>query len=157
MAIKIIRTDDDPVLKTRAKEVDVIDERVHRLIKNMFDTMYDAEGIGLAAPQIGISKRVIVLDIGDGETYSLINPEIIERSEDQQEGVEGCLSYPGLQGEVTRNAHIKVKALNPEGEEQQVVAEGLLAKALQHEIDHLDGITFIDRAKQVFRIESEDA
>ncbi|ACB84916.1 peptide deformylase [Natranaerobius thermophilus] len=153
MAIKKIRTNDDPVLKRKAKKVTNIDDRLERLLTNMLDTMYEAEGIGLAAPQIGISKRVIVVDIGEDEIYQLINPEIVDTSDEQEKALEGCLSYPGLQGRVTRPVKVTVKALNPQEEEMIIEAEGLLARALQHEIDHLDGITFIDRAEEVFREE----
>ena len=107
----------------------------------MADTMYDAEGVGLAAPQIGVSKRVIVIDIGEG-LLELINPEILER-EGQDRQVEGCLSVPGVQGEVIRAYRVKVKGWDRKGEEKVIIGEGLLARVLQHEIDHLDGVLLL--------------
>ncbi|OWZ84163.1 peptide deformylase [Natranaerobius trueperi] len=154
MAIKIIRTNDDPALKRVAKRITKIDDRIEKLVSNMLDTMYDADGIGLAAPQIGISKRVITVDTDEGDVYKLINPEITNSSQEKEKAVEGCLSYPGLQGEVIRPRQVTVQALDLNGEEVIIEASGLLARALQHEIDHLDGITFIDRAENVYREES---
>jgi len=109
----------------------------------MADTMYDAEGVGLAAPQIGISKRVIVIDAGEG-LLELINPEILEQ-EGQDRKIEGCLSVPGIQGEVIRAYRVKVKGWDRTGKETVIVGEGLLARALQHEIDHLNGVLFVDK------------
>lgn len=153
MAIKKIRTGDDPVLRQKAKPVEKIDERIERLINNMLDTMYDAEGIGLAAPQIGISKRVIVIDIGEDGVYKLLNPEISSASQDKVNGYEGCLSFPGLQGEVERPESVTITAQDFEqnGESVTIEAEGLLARVLCHEIDHLEGITFVDKAENVLQ------
>ncbi|AOY77372.1 peptide deformylase [Clostridium formicaceticum] len=145
MAIRIIRQDDDPVLRKLSKQVDKIDERIHILIDDMIETMYDAEGIGLAAPQIGILKRVIVIDIGEG-LIELINPEIVEEAGTQCE-VEGCLSLPTESGDVIRPKTVKVKGLDRNGQEVLIEGSGLLARALCHEIDHLNGILFIDRIK----------
>ena len=143
MAIRNIRLDGDEVLRKVSREVDVIDEKVLTLIKDMAETMYKVDGVGLAAPQVGILKRVIVIDVGDG-LLELINPKIIEQSGEQIE-VEGCLSIPGIMGEVKRPAKVVVEALNPKGEKVVINGEGLLAVALCHEIDHLDGILFKDK------------
>lgn len=143
MALRNIRKYGDEILRKKSREVDVINDRISTLIKDMEETMYEAQGVGLAAPQIGILKRVIVIDVGEG-IIRLINPEIISR-EGSQLDVEGCLSVPGEQGEVERPSRVVVKALNEKGEETIVEGEGLLARALCHEIDHLDGILFVDK------------
>lgn len=139
----------DPVLKEVAKPVPKINENILKLLQNMADTMYAAEGVGLAAPQIGISKRVIVIDVGEG-MIEMINPEIIER-EGTETDTEGCLSVPGMVGEVPRAGRVVVKGLNRHGQEYTMEAEGLLARAFQHEIDHLEGILFLDKATNVTR------
>jgi peptide deformylase len=149
MAKRNIRTDDDEILRKKSKKVEVINERVRTLIEDMKETMYAADGVGLAAPQVGILKRIAVVDVGEG-LVTVINPEIIEKNGSCVD-VEGCLSLPGRQGEVERPESIKVKALNEEGNEVVIAAEGLFARALCHEIDHLDGVLFIDRL-----IEKED-
>jgi len=144
MATRTIRISGDDILRKKSKVVDEINQRVLLLIKDMKETMYNSKGIGLAASQVGILKRIIVIDIGDGP-ISLINPEIVEMQGSQIES-EGCLSIPGIQKNVERPEKIKVKALSEDGEEIVVEGEGLLARALCHEIDHLDGILFIDKA-----------
>lgn len=143
MALRTIRKDGDELLRKRSKEVDVINERILTLLNDMEETMRDADGVGLAAPQVGILKRVVVIDIGEG-ILRLINPEIIS-TEGSYVDVEGCLSVPGEQGEVERPYKVKVKTLNEKGEEIIVEGEELLARALCHEIDHLDGILFVDK------------
>ncbi len=143
MAIRNIRTDDDPVLRKSSRTVEKIDDRVIQLIDDMIDTMYDANGVGLAAPQIGILKRIIVIDVGDG-IIELINPEFIEQ-EGSQIDVEGCLSLPERAGNVERPSYVKVKGLNRDGKEVIIEGEELLAVALCHEIDHLNGVLFIDK------------
>jgi len=147
MAIYNIVRKEDPQLREKSKEVKVITPNILKLVKNMTETMYDASGVGLAAPQVGVLKRVIVIDVGEG-IIALINPEIIETSGEETD-TEGCLSCPGLLGEVTRAAKVKVKGLTPDGKEVTLEGEGLLARAFQHEIDHLDGILFIDKAKNL--------
>jgi peptide deformylase len=126
----------------------VVDERIRDLVRDMFETMYSASGVGLAAPQIGVGKRVIVVDVSPVETeiapMGLVNPVIVER-EGMVEGTEGCLSVPGVEGIVPRAESVLVRALDPQGQPVRIRAEGLLSRALQHEIDHLDGILFIDR------------
>lgn len=143
MAIRIIREDGDEVLRKISKKVDVIDERIKVLLKDMADTMYDSNGVGLAAPQVGILKRLVVIDVGDG-LIEMINPVIV-KEEGEQIDVEGCLSIPGVAGEVKRPAKVVAEALNPKGEKITVEGEGLLAVCLCHEIDHLDGILFKDK------------
>jgi len=148
MSIRIIRKNDDPVLRELSKPVKNINSNLIKLLDDMAETMYDAQGVGLAAPQVGILKRVVVIDIGN-RLLELINPEIIETS-GKQNGPEGCLSFPGLSGEVCRPEYVKVKALNRDGEEYVVEGKGLLARALMHEIDHLNGVIFIDLADKLF-------
>ena len=154
MAIRIIVKDPDPVLREKAKPVTKFNANLHKLLDDMAETMYDAGGVGLAAPQIGISKRVIVLDPHDGTTglIEMINPEIIE-AEGEQIGPEGCLSIPGLNGEVKRKARVTVKGLDREGNEIVIKASDYLARIFQHEIDHLNGILFTDIAKTIYEKE----
>ena len=137
MALRTIRVEGDPVLTKISRPVDKMTPRIHDLIADMLDTMYEAMGVGLAAPQVGILKRVVVIDVGDGPII-LINPEIIEKS-GEQTGDEGCLSVPGMSGQVTRPNYVKVKALNEDMVEVVYEGEGLLARAFCHELDHLDG------------------
>lgn len=137
MALRTIRVEGDPVLTKISRPVDKMTPRIQELITDMLDTMYEAMGVGLAAPQVGILKRIVVIDVGDGPII-LINPEIIEKS-GEQTGDEGCLSVPGMSGQVTRPDHVKVKALNEDMEEVVYEGEGLLARAFCHELDHLDG------------------
>lgn len=144
MAIRNIRLEGEEVLRKVSREVDVIDKKILTLLKDMAETMYKADGVGLAAPQVGILKRVVVIDVGDG-LLELINPKIVEQEGEQIE-VEGCLSIPNLVGEVKRPARVVVEALDPRGEKVVINADGLLAIALCHEIDHLDGILFKDKA-----------
>ncbi|MBO8167843.1 MAG: peptide deformylase [Thermoanaerobacteraceae bacterium] len=146
MAVYQIVKQGDPVLREKARPVSKINANILKLLDNMADTMYDAEGVGLAAPQIGISKRVIVVDCGEG-LIELINPEIVE-AEGSETDVEGCLSIPGVQGMVPRAAKVKVRGLDRNGKKVELTATGLLARALQHEIDHLDGILFIDKVTE---------
>lgn len=150
MAVYKVLTDPNPVLQQVAKPVKNINAGVLRVLDNMRDTMYAANGVGLAAPQIGISKRIIVIDVGDGKLIELINPEIISL-EGEQEGIEGCLSVPNLVGWVVRAKKVVAKGLNRAGEEVEVEGEDLLARALQHEIDHLEGILFTNRTDKLQR------
>lgn len=137
MALRTIRVEGDPVLTMVSRPVDKMTPRNHELIMDMLDTMYDAMGVGLAAPQVGILKRIVVIDVGEGPIV-LINPEILETS-GEQTGDEGCLSVPGMAGQVTRPNYVKVKALDIDMNEVEYEGEGLLARAFCHEIDHLDG------------------
>ena len=137
MALRTIRVQGDSVLTKKSRTVDKMTPRIGELITDMLDTMYDAMGVGLAAPQVGILKRIVVIDVGEGPIV-LINPEILETS-GEQTGDEGCLSVPGMAGQVTRPNYVKVKALDVNMEEQIYEGAGLLARAFCHEIDHLDG------------------
>lgn len=143
MAIRIIRTDDDPVLRKRAKVIESINDRIITLLDDMQETMKDAEGVGLAAPQVGVLKRAMITDIGEG-VLEYINPEILESSGEQCE-VEGCLSLPDQSGRVIRPERIRVRALNREGDVFELEADDLLSRAICHELDHLNGILFTDR------------
>ena len=138
-----------PFLARKAVPVATVDDRIRALIRDMFETMYAAEGIGLAATQVGVGKRVIVLDVSPVEEsiapLSVVNPEIVSRS-GSVTGVEGCLSVPGVQGEVCRAETVEVRGMDAEGNPLRIRAAGILSRALQHEIDHLDGILFIERA-----------
>ena len=142
MAIRNIRTEEDPILRKKSREVTDIDDRILTLLDDMADTMYDAEGVGLAAVQVGVLRRVVVIDIGDG-LMELINPEITERDGRQCE-IEGCLSLPGKSGYTMRPETVKVKALNREGKWCVYKGEGLKARAFCHELDHLDGVLYTD-------------
>ncbi|HCO73767.1 peptide deformylase [Clostridium sulfidigenes] len=143
MALRNIRINEDPILRKISKVVKNIDERTQILIDDMLDTMYESNGVGLAAPQVGILKRVVVIDIGDGPII-LINPEIVEANGEVKD-VEGCLSVPGKQGNVIRPQYVKVKAEDRDGNSIEIQGEDLLARALCHEIDHLNGILYTDK------------
>jgi peptide deformylase len=145
-----IRVYGDPVLKTPAAEVTEIDGRLAALAKDMIATMYEAPGVGLAAPQVGIDRRFFVFDSGD-RSGALANPEIIWMSDETQTGEEGCLSIPGVTLDVVRAMHVRVRARNVDGTEQIVEGSGLEARIFQHEIDHLDGILFVDRLSPELR------
>lgn len=145
MALRNIRTNGDEILRKKCRAVEKITDREITLIKDMKETMYKAQGVGIAAPQVGVLKRIFVVDVENGDgAITFINPEIIE-TEGIQKDYEGCLSVPGESGEVERPYKVKVKALNEQGEEFVLEAEELLARAICHENDHLDGILFIDK------------
>lgn len=148
MAIRNIRLEGDPVLRKSARKVEVIDAKLRILIEDMIDTMYDAEGVGLAAPQVGILKRVAVIDVYDETGVKvMINPEIIYEEGEQFE-IEGCLSVIEKTGAVRRPAKVRVQATNEFGALYEIEGEGLLARALCHEIDHLNGILFLDLVEE---------
>lgn len=144
MALLKIREIGDPVLRSKAKRIDEVNKKTNDLIDNLFDTMYEQDGVGLAAPQVGILKRIAVVDVREGNTVILINPEIIAE-EGKAIMEEGCLSIPGETGDVIRSQKIKVRSLNREGKEIEFVAEEFEARAIQHEIDHLNGVLFVDK------------
>jgi peptide deformylase len=148
LSIRIVRTGNDPVLRQKAKEVPLVSPVIEKLLTDMAETMYAEEGIGLAANQIGVAKRVVVIDIGEGGPGLLefVNPVLVSQ-EGVQIATEGCLSLPGLSGKVSRAQRIQVKALNRQGEWFELEATDLLARCIQHEIDHLDGILFTDYLK----------
>ena len=143
MAIRQIRTMGDEVLEKVCKPVKEMTPSLTQLIDAMFDTMYSAEGVGLAAPQVGIRKRIVVIDVEDGNQYVLINPQIT-MTEGAQTGAEGCLSVPGKSGTVTRPEKVTVRALDRNMQEFELTAEGLLARAICHECDHLDGKLYVE-------------
>ena len=145
MALRKIREIGDPILNKTCKEVKEVTDRTKDLIDDMFETMYEAQGVGLAAPQVGILKRIVVIDCGD-DPLLLINPEVLETS-GEQTGQEGCLSVPGKAGIVTRPNYAKVNAYNEDMEEFIVEGEELLARALLHEIDHLDGHLYVEKVE----------
>ncbi len=155
MAIKPIQFVPDPVLRKSALPVENITAKTLQLLDDMAETMYDAPGIGLAGPQIGELKRLIVMDCSRDdekrELWQMINPEVIELSEDNSTLEEGCLSIPGHTADVSRPDWIKLRFTNIKGKEQQIKAEGLLAACIQHEIDHLNGILFIDHISKLKR------
>lgn len=144
MALLKVRTLGDPVLRSKANKVEEVNEKTNKLIDNLFETMYEEDGVGLAAPQVGMLKRVAVVDIREDNPIILINPEIIEE-EGRAIMEEGCLSIPSRTGDVIRSKKIKVRSLDREGKEIEFEAEGFEARAIQHEIDHLDGVLFIDK------------
>ena len=146
MAIREVRTIGDEVLGKISKPVKAVDERTLQIIEDMFETMYETGGVGIAAPQVGILNRIVCMDVGDGNQYLMINPEIIELS-GEQTGMEGCLSVPGKRGQVTRANYAKVKAFNENMEEIIIEGEGLLARCIQHECDHLDGILYVTKVE----------
>ncbi|MDD5793269.1 peptide deformylase [Clostridium sp. HCP1S3_B4] len=147
MALRNIRIEGDEILRKKCRKVEKIDKSIITLIQDMAETMYKADGVGIAAPQVGILKRIFVIDIYDDTGLKVfINPEILE-AKGSQIGEEGCLSLPGKSEEVERPNYVKVKALNEKGEEFILEAEELLARAVCHENDHLDGILYIDHVK----------
>lgn len=146
-----IRTYGDSCLTEKSEKVENITEEIRNILDNMVETMHEATGVGLAAPQIGINKRFFVLDVGDKIIRKIINPEILEMSEDYTESDEGCLSVPGIYKKVKRAARIKVKYQNENGKELEEEMIGFLAKAFQHEYDHLEGKLFIERISPVSR------
>ena len=166
MTLHTIITLPDPVLKRKAHAVNKFDKNLQTVIDDMVETMREAPGVGLAAPQIGLSERVIVVEYYEKEedeekedapkkVWAMINPEITKASEETLVGVEGCLSIPGLVGEVERHAVIQVKGLNRHGKPTKVKAKGWLARIFQHEIDHLNGILFTERATRVWKPQQE--
>ena len=155
MALREIVVLGDPVLRQEAAEVESFDKDLQALVRDMFETMYHAEGIGLAAPQIGLSKRLIVIDLRDEDEpdarLAIVNPKIVWSSDDTEKASEGCLSIPGLEEIVRRPYSVTVEGFTPEGDPMTVEADELFARALQHEIDHLDGVLFIDRVSALKR------
>lgn len=146
MAVRAIRVLPDPVLRQKAKKVTKIDKSVQRLIDDMIETMRAAPGVGLAAPQIGMPLRVVVIEIPGDEVMALVNPEIVKR-QGERLVQEGCLSVPGYQGEVKRSVWVKVKAQDRQGRNIRLKGEEFLAQALEHEIDHINGVLYVDRVE----------
>lgn len=155
MALRQIRLQDEPVLRKKCKEVKVFDEKLSELLGDMAETMYNSKGVGLAAPQVGILKRAVVIDVGEG-LLELVNPAVIF-SKGSQTDNEGCLSVPGMAGKVTRPEVVKVECFNKKGDKMIIEGEGLLARCLCHEIDHLDGILYTDKVEgDLFEAEAEE-
>lgn len=141
-----------PLLRDVAESIDQIDDDLRTVIDEMIDTMYQGDGVGLAAPQVGLSKKIIVIDDRQGEgPQAFINPEIVYKSDEQEKMEEGCLSLPGIQVDVWRSTHVRVQAMNLHGEKIEVEADGYFARILQHEIDHLNGVLLIDHASSIQR------
>lgn len=145
MALRNIRTEGDPVLRKVCREVTEVNDRIRELIEDMIDTMYEADGVGLAAPQVGILKRIVVIDVGEGPIV-MINPTI-KSFDGSQTGQEGCLSVPGKAGIVTRPNHVIATARDIDFNEYEIEGEELLARAICHELDHLDGKLYIDKVE----------
>ena len=160
MALRQVRTIGDEILYKKCKPVKEMTPRIAQLIEDMFETMYENNGVGLAAPQVGILRQIVVIDVEDGSQYLLINPEIIE-TEGSQTGQEGCLSVPGKAGIVTRPERVRVRALDEDMEEFILEAEGMLARAVCHECDHLNGELYVSlvegELKNVEDMEEEEA
>lgn len=155
MALRKVVYEGDDVLRKKAKPVTEFNEKIGTLIDDMYETMEEYDGVGLAAPQVGILRRVVVIDTSTEDEpmrYELINPEIVE-TEGEVDGSEGCLSVPGKTGMVVRPQRVRVKAFDRNGDEVEVVGEGLLARALCHEVDHLNGILFVDNASSLTEVE----
>lgn len=153
MALRNIRKLGDDILRKKCRPVEIIDEKILTLLDDMAETMYEANGVGLAAPQIGVLKRIVVIDIGDDNgLIELINPEITH-FEGNIKDTEGCLSVPGKYGYVVRPAKVRVVALNRNGDKIEIDCEGMLAKAVCHELDHLDGIVFVDKVTEYIDLE----
>ncbi len=165
MGLRTIVTLPDPVLRRKARPVSTFDKNLQTLIEDMIETMREAPGVGLAAPQVGIPERLIVIEYADPpeddeeepkkevkpKLYVMANPEIVKTSDEKVLGVEGCLSIPGLVGEVERFSTVQIKGLNRRGQPMKVKAEGWLARIFQHEIDHINGVVFPDRATRVWK------
>ncbi len=144
MALRNLRYEGDEILRKKSKEVSVVDDRIRTLLDDMVETMYEKDGVGLAAPQVGILKRVIVIDVEDGNVYKMVNPVITKKSGEQC-AQEGCLSVRETKGNVSRPMYVTVEYTDQDGKHVELDAEGLLARCICHEIDHLDGILFVDR------------
>ena len=156
MALRQIRVQGDTILEKECRKVDEVTPKIRDLIEDMIETMYDANGVGLAAPQVGILRRICVIDVMDGDPIILINPEIIETAGEQTDE-EGCLSIPGKCASVTRADYVKVKSFDMELNPVIIEGEGLRARALQHEIDHLDGVLYGERANEPYHdVEEEE-
>lgn len=168
MAVRKIIQPDNPILRKKAHRVTSFDSKFQQLVDDMVETLLAAPGVGLAAPQVAVSQRVIVVRLPDdeesraeygdeaGKLYVFVNPEIIKTSKEMVEGVEGCLSIPGYVGRVTRHEQVVVKGFDRRGKPQRIKASGWLARVFQHEIDHLDGRLYIDIASEVWELKPED-
>lgn len=168
MTIRTIVTLPDPVLRRKARTVTKFEKNLQTLIEDMIETMRDAPGVGLAAPQVGVAERVIVVEYYENEeaeeaedeakkkVWAMVNPEIVKASEEKVMGVEGCLSIPALVGEVERYEALHIRGLNRHGRPMRVKAHGWLARIFQHEIDHINGVVFTDRATKIWQPQTEE-
>jgi peptide deformylase len=168
MTLRTIVTLPEPVLRRKARTVTKFDKNLQTLIEDMIETMRDAPGVGLAAPQVGVGERVIVVEYYENEeaeeaedeakkkVWAMVNPEIVKASQEMVMGVEGCLSVPALVGEVERHDALQIKGFNRHGQPMRVKAQGWLARIFQHEIDHLNGVIFTDRATKVWQPQTEE-
>ncbi len=164
MTLRQIITLPDPILRRKARTISQFDQELQTLVDDMIETMRQAPGVGLAAPQVGISDRLIVVEYPENDEqedspkklYVVVNPEIKESSTDSELGIEGCLSIPGLHGEVERSLMVTVKGLTRRGQAVKIKATGWLARIFQHEIDHLEGVVFTDRATRVWKPEPDE-
>lgn len=152
MALRQLRIEGDSILRKRAKEVKNINDRIRQLFQDMEETMVENNGIGIAAPQVGLLKRMIVVNVGQG-VYHMVNPEILEKSQEQALDIEGCLSLPNYNGTVERAKKIRVRYVDEEGVRREIEAEDLFARCIQHEVDHLDGVLFRDRVEKEIHLE----
>ncbi|MCD1147116.1 peptide deformylase [Peptoniphilus sp. KCTC 25270] len=154
MAIRTIRTDEDPILRKKSREVEKFDENLKNLIEDMKETMYEAQGVGLAAVQVGILKKAIVIDDYEGTKLELINP-IFKSREGEVDGMEGCLSVPEKMGKICRAEKVTIQYQDLQGKKKNLEAEGFLARIIQHEMDHLDGILYTDKATEMYDVEKQ--
>ena len=155
MAIRNIRIDDDPLLRKQSREVTKFDNRLKYLVEDMFETMYHSEGVGLAAPQVGILKRVIVIDDGEDNKLEMVNP-VIKEMDGEEVQIEGCLSLPHKQGSVKRATHIIVDYYDKDNNKKTLETRDFLARIIQHEIDHLNGILYSDRAIEMYVVKDNE-
>ncbi len=163
MSMREITTFPAKVLHQKGEQIETFDEDLRVLVEDMIETMRDAPGVGLAAPQIGLSKRLIVVEFGDEQDddipkqlYVMANPEIVEQSRDKVAGIEGCLSLPGLIGEVDRARIVTVRGQDQNGKKVKIRAQGWLARIFQHEIDHINGILYTDRTEKIWQVDEEE-
>ena len=156
MALRNIITEGDPILRKKCREVDNVNDRIRMILDDMVDTMRDADGVGLAAPQVGIMRRMFVAEPEPEEVYYFVDPEITFQ-EGEEEGDEGCLSVPEMVGKVVRPTKITIKGLDRDGKPQEHTFEDFRARVMCHEYDHLDGILYVDKATKMFRVDQEAA
>lgn len=154
MKMKILQLP-NPILRQKSSDVEAVTDKVRKILDDMLETMYDSKGVGLAAPQVGLLQRMVVIDIAGKDEppcpYKMVNPKIVWRSDETESGSEGCLSIPNQYAPVERNIAVKVEYLDENGKTQELTAEGFLAVAVQHELDHLDGVIFIDHLSDLRR------
>lgn len=156
MALRQVRIDGDPLLRKKSREVKEVNDHIRQLIDDLFDTMYEEEGVGIAAPQVGVLRRIFVVDDREGNKLALINP-VLELGGEDVMAYEACLSVPDRQGTVSRKKKVKVHFLDRDGQEQVLETEEFLGRIIQHEYDHLDGILYTDRASRVYTMEEIEA